>query len=50
MRGGDSNGTITSHHGGLLDRFGGQQRSTYGALPPPRNEVEKRTLQGQGGV
>lgn len=46
MRGGDSNGTIASHHGGLLDRFGGEQRSTHGALPPSRNEVEKRTLQG----
>lgn len=46
MKGGDSNGTITSHHGDLLDRFGGQQRSTHKALSPPGNEVEERTLQG----
>lgn len=42
----DRNGTIASHHGGLLDRFGGEQRSTHGALPPPRDEAAQRTLQG----
>lgn len=46
MRGGDSNGTITSHHGGLLDRIGVQQRSTHGALSSPGNEATQRTLQG----
>ena len=46
MRGGDSNGTITSHHGGLLDRFGGQQRSTHKALSSPGDEATQRTLQG----
>lgn len=46
MRGGDSNGTITSHHSGLLDRFGDQQRSTHGALSSPGNETTQRTLQG----
>lgn len=46
MKGGDSNGTITSHHGGLLDRFGGQQRSAHGALPSHGNETTQRTLQG----
>ena len=50
MKGGDSNGTITSHHGGLLDRFGGQQRSAHGALPSHGNETAQRTLQGQGGL
>ena len=47
MKGGDSNGTITSHHGGLLNRFGGQQRSTHGALSPLGNEATQRTLQGE---
>lgn len=42
----DRDGTITGHHGGLLDRFGGQQRSTHGALSSPGNEATQRTLQG----
>ena len=44
----DRDGAITGHHGGLLDRFGGQQRSTYGALSPPGNEATQLTLQGAG--
>lgn len=43
----DRDGAITGYHGGLLDRFGGQQRSTYGALSPPGNEATQRTLQGE---
>ena len=49
MKGGDSNGTIASHCGGLLNRFGGQQRSTHGALSPPGNEATARKLQ-EGGL
>lgn len=49
MKGGDSNGTIASHHGGIFYCFGGQQRSTHGALSPPGNEATQRTLQ-EGGL
>ena len=46
MRGGDSNGTITNHHVGLIDRYGGQQRFTHKALSSPGDEATQRTLQG----